>query len=321
MGAIVLALLLEDLGWLAIRDAACAIGPWLAAIAVIDVCGLCCDAGAIASFARPARLSLRGALAAQATGYAINQLTPGSSLGEPVKVAIAAGEVPRDAAISAVVLYNVATVAVGVAAIAIGAPIALCAIDLPGSLALAAWLALATLVAAVIAAIALVRRGPLGAAIGGMRRVRAISAVRAARWRARTAAIDARLRTFGDARSRRGLAFAIASRLLHWAGTLIVLRAIATPVAPAFAIGVLALGVAIGWASAIMPFGLGIADTGQCTLFALLGGSAEAGLAFAMVDRARSCLLALIAAAIGSLASAARRAQRSVRLRRVAGLA
>jgi hypothetical protein len=43
-----------------------------------------------------------------------------------------------------------------------------------------------------------------------------------------------------------------------------------------------------------VPLGIGVADGGQYELHALFGSSAETGLAFAMADRARTCLLALL---------------------------
>ena len=160
VGAAMVALLLDHVGWGAVHAAIASAGPWCLVVVVIDVAGLACDAAAIASFARPhAAIAYRRAFVAQATGYVINQLTPGNSLGEPVKVSILGAEVPRDVAISAIVLYNLATVVVGAAAVAFGAPFALLALDVPPALGVASWIGVGVVVAAVAGLFVALRRG------------------------------------------------------------------------------------------------------------------------------------------------------------------
>lgn len=295
LGPLVFVALATHLGWSAMRDAIVSVGLWFAVVAMIDVAGMTCDAAAIREFAAR-RTSLRNAFVAQASGYVLNRMTPGSTLGEPLKVMRLAREAPRDIAVSAIVLYNIATFGVGVVVIVIGAPMAVFALDLPGSLVTAVWIALAVLVVGLVALVALMRRGLVGMLIGAARRMRAISAERETRWRAKTASIDAHL---GDARWRTGVLFVFASRLTEQLGTLILLHALGAPFSGYLAIAFLALGILISWISNLMPLGLGIADTGHYTLFALLGAPATLGIAFAMVERARACVLSLFGAAAG----------------------
>jgi hypothetical protein len=314
VGAGMVALLLDHVGWSAVHAAIASAGPWCLVVVVIDVAGLACDAAAIASFVRPhATIAYRRAFVAQATGYVINQLTPGNSLGEPVKVSIIGAEVPRDVAISGIVLYNLATVVVGAAVVALGAPVALLALDLPPALGLASWIGVGVVVALVAGLLFALRRGLCATSIGLARRCRAIGSARAERWSARTATIDTHLRELGGPASRRGLAFVSASRAASWLGTLVLLPALGVPLTVPCAIAVLSLGVLISWLSDAMPLGLGIADGGQCTLYTALGATPAVGLAIAMIGRARSCLAGMVSLAIAALLTRGHRPSWSLR--------
>src|SRR5690606_18565005 len=119
----------------------------------------------------------------------INRLTPASTLGEPVKVAMLVRALPVEPAVSAIVMFNLTTMYVGIAAIALGVPITALLLDLPAQVALAAWIGLAVVVAFGIAVLLLVRRGALATLVEALVAVRAISAARGARWRAKVAAI------------------------------------------------------------------------------------------------------------------------------------
>src|SRR5262245_43278105 len=166
--AIVFAAIAAQIGWGAMRDAIVAAGPWFAVVALIDAAGMLCDAAAIRELAGR-KSSLANAFVAQASGYVVNRLTPGSTLGEPIKVARLARQAPHDVAVSAIVLYNVATFGVGVVAIAIGAPLAVLALELPPSVELAVWIATAVLVVGLVALLLLVRCGLVATLIGALR--------------------------------------------------------------------------------------------------------------------------------------------------------
>lgn len=132
IGAVALAVMIDGLGRAGFATAILGAGRWLVAIAAIDLASVCCDAAAVHGFVRrSATITYRRVFVAQASGLAINRLTPGNSLGEPVKVTMLMARVPEAAAVSAVVMFNVASYLVAVAAIAIGAPVTLLLLDLP----------------------------------------------------------------------------------------------------------------------------------------------------------------------------------------------
>jgi len=110
IGAVAFGFVVAHLGWTAIRDVIVSTGLWFAVIAAIDLVSALCDAFAIHGFLRPkARVSYWRVYAAQLSGMAINRLTPGNSLGEPVKVTMLVRTVPVDLAVSAVVMFNLTT--------------------------------------------------------------------------------------------------------------------------------------------------------------------------------------------------------------------
>jgi uncharacterized membrane protein YbhN (UPF0104 family) len=296
-GAIAVAFVLQHLGWCTLREAVITTGSWFAVVAVIDALAMACDAWAICGFVRHhSEISYWRVLVAQATGYAVNRVTPGSSLGEPIKVGLLMADIPRSVAISSIVLYNLATIMVGVVAIAIGT-VALIALGLPGA-EIVIWVSSSVLFIAMIAALVLVRRGLFTTLLSAATFIGLVGAARAAGWRVRFAEIDGQLRWFGDRASWRSLGFVCASRALNWLGTIALVRALGTPLSAPIVIGVTSLGILISWTSNLMPLGLGIADGGTYELYGVLGASPEAGLAFAMVNRARGCLLALVGLAI-----------------------
>lgn len=308
VGAVALAVVTHHLGWEGVRQVVLGTGAWFLVIAVIDVASALCDAFAIHGFLRPTvRVSYRRVLAAQLGGMAINRLTPASTLGEPVKVAMLVRALPVEPAVSAIVMFNLTTMYVGIAAIALGVPITALLLDLPAQVALAAWIGLAVVVAFGIAVLLLVRRGALATLVEALVAVRAISAARGARWRAKVAAIDARLGGIADTRRsglRRGLAGVLGSRVLNWAGTVVVLHAADIPMTAPLVVAMLGVGILITWMSNIIPLGLGIADGTNYILYGLLGAAPVAGLLFTMVNRLRTVVLALIGLTVLAVASA-----------------
>jgi hypothetical protein len=307
IGAGICAALLAQQGWSAIREALLAAGPWFAVVAVIDVAALACDGLAIRNFAR-GEAGWARAISAQLCGFAVNRLTPGSSLGEPIKVSILMGEASREASVAAILLYNLSQFGAGVVVAALGAPIALAALELTPTSAALVWGAVALVLGGLVGLIALLRRGLIGGSIGLARRARLISAARAGRWRASTAPIDAQLSGLHDRRLWRGLAWIGASWALERGGTLVLLGALGTPVFGGLALAVISIGVLIGWLASLMPLGLGIADGGHYTLYAMFGASPALGVAFAMVIRARACVAAVVAVVLGGAVMAGRRA-------------
>jgi uncharacterized protein (TIRG00374 family) len=312
VGAVAFTFLVGRLGWSGIVDAVVGVGSWFIVMAAIDLASVFCDAGGVYCFVRPlAPISYFRVFAAQASGLAINRLTPGNSLGEPIKVTMLMAHVPEAAAVSSIMMLNFASYIVAMTAIVIGVPLTLLLLDLPSRAEVAVLIATAVMVGVVIGLIVLARRGAVATAIRAVRRIRGISAERAARWETRVAEIDANVRRFGDASTRRALVFVIASRLLNMAGSVVILVAVGIPLTAPLVIGTLSVGLLITWISNVIPLGLGVADGGNYVLYGVLGASRDAGLDFTMINRVRTCVLAAMGLTVMAIANLAERARRT----------
>jgi hypothetical protein len=312
IGTAVLAISMNQLGVLALHEAIVGVGAWFAVIAAIDLASACCDAFAIQAFLSPRiHVRYRTAFVAQLSGMAINRLTPGNSLGEPVKVTTLAEIVPANLAVSAIVMFNITTLYVAIAAIVIGVPITLMLLDLPSQVELGVWILTAGLVAGAIAIAVVVRRGAVATLIDILEGPHLISRARGEKWRAAIADIDARLRELGgDTRTsglRRGLAGVVASRVLGWVGTIVLLHAASIPMQPVLVVAMLSVGILVSWLSNIAPLGLGVSDGTNYILYRMLGAAPQAGVLYAMVNRLRTIVVALMGLAVMAIAHAYRR--------------
>lgn len=287
VGGVALAVILDHIGWVGIRRAVVGTGWLFAVIGACDLGSAMCDAFAIKSFMRR-DVGFWRVFLAQISGMAINRVTPGHTLGEPVKVTTLARWVPVDVAVPAIVTFNLMLIYVGTVAIAIGVPITVATLDVPDRVALVAWIAMGFLIALAVALAIVVRRGAVGSLIGALVAVRIVSAERGERWRTKMADVDARMRNV----SLRGVAAVLVSRVFNWIGTIVVLVAADIPLTPPLVIASLTVGIMVTWISQIIPLGLGIADGSNYVLYGLLGASAEAGLLFTMINRLRTCLIA-----------------------------
>lgn len=293
VGAAALVWLTHRLGLANAEKVLSDVGGWFAVILGLDVAAMACDAAAIHAFMRPeARMvSYWRVFAAQASGRAVNILAPGG-IGEATKVTMLVGHAPRDRVVSSIVLYNLATFYLSVAIVAVGVPITALLVDLPPGV----WIGLGVLVVLVAVLGVVIHRGAAGTLVGAVRGLRLVSSARAAAWRAKLLEIDSHLRELHADRSpgtHAGLALIAASRLFQWAATLTVLRVVGVELHPVLVVGVLSVGVLIGWMSAIVPFGIGVADGGNYALYGVLGATGANGVFVTMVGRARSLVLAL----------------------------
>lgn len=301
IGLVALGWLIERLGWDTILDAVRSIGVWFAVLAAIDLASVMCDAGGIHGFARlqTPNVSYWRVFAAQASGLAINRLTPGNSLGEPIKVTMLMEHLPETTAVSAVVMFNVATYTAAITVIVIGVPVTLLTLSLPGNAEIAVWIATIVLGCLGVGLIVLVRRGAIYTLIGAL----PIAQARRDRWRARMSSIDAQIRTFGQPATRRGIAFVAASRVLNAAGTLVLVHAAGISMSVPLAAGVLSVGIIITWLSNVIPLGMGIAEGGNYVLYGALGATGTEGIVFAMVNRLRTVVLAIMGLTVMAIAS------------------
>lgn len=285
-----------------------ATGWWFALIALIDLAGTCFDALAIYAFVRPQQpVSYWAVFAAQASGIAVNRLTPGNSLGEPVKVTMLSTHgVTATTSVSSVVMFNLATMYVGIAALVIGVPLTATLLDLPHEISLVVWLATGVLVVAAVVVIVIIRRGAIATLIGAISGLRFVGRERAARWRAKIVDIDKRLRDFGKTGAQSGLSRAlvgvVGSRVLNWCGTIAVLHAADIELSVSLVVAAVSVGVIVAWVASIVPLGLGIADGANYVLYDVLGATAQAGLVFTMINRLRTVVLAMIGLAVMAIA-------------------
>jgi uncharacterized protein (TIRG00374 family) len=305
VGLVAFAFMANRLGWSGLTKVLVDTGWWFAVIAAIDVIGGMCDAAAIKVIASEhAHVPFGRALAAQLGGVAINRLTPGNALGEPVKISLLVEKIPRDSAVSTILMFDASATIVAVVAITLGIPITLAFVDLPHKMEITAWIGAGVLVGFLVLILLLVRRGPVGIGIRLLRALRVISRARCERWKESTAHIDAMVKQLGKTRSSRlGLAFLFGSRALNWGGTIVMLYAAGLPLSAPMIIGILSVGQLITQLSHIVPLGLGIAEGGNYLLYRALGAPGLAGVDFTMVYRARTCLLAAIGLSVLAITS------------------
>ena len=102
-------------------------------------------------------------------------------------------------AVAAVVMFNLTTMYVGIAAIALGVPLTAALLDLPHSAAVVAWIGLGVLVALALGLGLLVRRGAVVTLVDALANLRLISAERREQWSSQLAELDGRLKELGDA--------------------------------------------------------------------------------------------------------------------------
>lgn len=325
LGGGLLAWMLHRLGFDNVRRVLAGVGAWFFAIIALDVSALVCEAAAIRQFMRPeARMvAYWRVLAAQVSGRAINILTPGGALGEATKVSLLVAHAPRGRVVSSIVLLNLGALYLSVLLLVIGVPVTALLVDLPHELQVVAWIGLSVVVPLVIGLAILVQRGALATVLSAARVLRVISAERRERWTSRLLEIDRHVRELQSRRSpgtRAGLLLVCAARLCNWGATILVLHSVGVTLGATLLVGLFSIGVLIGWISAIVPFGLGIADGGNYALFGVLGAPGAAGVFVTLLARARSLTLALIGLVVMALAHGSSRLEIARRSRLVARL-
>ncbi|HEY5952042.1 MAG TPA: lysylphosphatidylglycerol synthase transmembrane domain-containing protein [Kofleriaceae bacterium] len=299
VGGVALAWMLNKLGWDNVKRVLAGVGGWFGVIVALDVAALACEAAAIREFMRPESrmIAYWRVLAAQASGRAINILTPGGALGEATKVSMLVAHVPRGRVVSSIVLLNLSSFYLSVAILLVGVPITALLVDLPHELKIVVWTGLAVLVPLVIALGVLIQRGALGTVLATARRMHIVSPERAQRWTARLTDVDRRIRELQADRTagtRMGLLLICAARLCAWSATTVVLYTVGVKLGFTVLCGVFSVGVLIGWISAFVPFGLGVADGSNYALFDVLGAAGAHGVFVTLLGRARSLTLALL---------------------------
>lgn len=299
VGGLALAWLLRSTSWHEVRNVITGVGIWAAVILALDLSALCCDAGALHAFMRPeARMvSYARVLGAQASGRAINVLTPLGALGEATKVTMLSEHAPRARVLSSLVLLNVSKLYFNVAVMVVGTPITILLVDLPHAVKLMVGIGLAVLIPAMVAIGVMIHRGAIASLVGILRRARIIKADRAKAWKAKLGEVDKHIRELQSHRTagtRLGLAFVAISEVLGYTSTVVIMGAVGVELTPALVIGVLSVGVLVTWISSVVPLGLGLADGGNYALYSILGASGEHGMFVTMLARARTVAIAIL---------------------------
>src|SRR5688500_8874867 len=100
VGLVAFAVMAYKLGWSGLTRVLVETGWWFLVIALIDVGSAMSDGAAIKAIASEHAVIPYGrCVAAQLGGVAINRLTPGNALGEPIKIGILVERIPRDSAV------------------------------------------------------------------------------------------------------------------------------------------------------------------------------------------------------------------------------
>ncbi len=299
VGGFALWWLLRSTRWDELRNVLTGVGVWAFVILAVELASLCCDAAALHAFMRPeARMvSYARVLGAQASGRAINVLTPFGALGEATKVTMLAEHAPRSRVLSSLVLLNVSMLYLNVLLMLIGIPITILLVDLPDGVKVMCGVGLAVLIPAMIALGVMIHRGAMASFVGMLRGTRLISAERATSWREKLAEVDKHIRELHRNRTsgtRNGLLFVLLSKVLSDSNTILIIFAVGVQLSPSLVVGVLSVGVLITWISSVVPLGLGLADGGNYALYNMLGASGEHGMFVTMLARARSVSVAII---------------------------
>jgi len=291
--------MMHKLGWSRFQQVIDNVAGWFAIVLALDVAAVLLDARALHTFMRPeARMvSYWRVVAAQISGRAVNVVTPFGALGEATKLTMLVSHAPRARMLSAIVLVNLSTLYFSVTAMLIGTPITLLLVDLPTSLKLTVGIGLAVLIPLMIALGVIIKRGALATLTGMLHRLHLISAARRDDWRVRLEEVDrhiAELHTHRSAGTWKGILWVVASRVLTWCSTMLLISAVGVQVTPQLVIGVFSVGVLISWIASIVPLGLGLADGGNYALYDLLGASGAHGTFVTMLNRVRSLGVALV---------------------------
>jgi uncharacterized membrane protein YbhN (UPF0104 family) len=301
-GAAMLTWFLRGLEWGDLSMAISGVGRRFAIILGLDLAAVLLDARALHAFMRPeARMiSYWRVVAAQLSGRAVNVVTPLGALGEATKLTMLVTHAPRVRVVSAIVLFNLAALYLSVTVMAIGVPIALLLVDLPRALQVTVAIGLAGAIALVIAVGVLIERGATATLTGLLHHVRVISRERRDDWQVRLQELDRHLAGLHEpgAGTWRGVLWVVGSRLVTWTSTFTLIGGIGVEISPRLVAGVLSVGVLIQWIASVVPFGLGVADTGNYALYDLLGASGVHGALVTMLNRARSLSVAGVGFAV-----------------------
>jgi uncharacterized membrane protein YbhN (UPF0104 family) len=299
VGGIALWWMLRHLGGAEFFDVLRSLGWWFAVVVALDLVSLCMDAAALNTFMRPeARMiSYWRVLGAQASGRAINVLTPGGALGEATKLSMLVSRAPKTRVLSSLVLLNLTQVYLSVIIMIIGTPIMFLLVDVPHTLKVTIAIGFAVLIPLMIVLGIAIHRGATRTLVGLVRRTRLISAERADSWKTRLVDVDRHIRELHRNRSAgtwKGILWVLGSKIVSSIAAMTLIHNAGITLSPALVIGTLSVGLLITWVSSIIPMGLGLAEGGNYALFDLVGATGAYGMVITMLNRGRSVIVAIL---------------------------
>lgn len=276
-----------------------AIGWGFAGVLAIEAAATACDSAALHGFLGDdgRRPSYAYVLKAQIMGRAINAVTPLASLGEATKATSLMERTSSNRAIGAVIRYNLASIGMKLAVIAIGAPLCALLLDVPR------WLVY-LFVGGGIAALGLlaggawlVAKGMLSSGVAALRALHLISRERTNRWLAKARGIDRHLRPKAGVSFRERwtpAGWVAIARALNLAALWLVVLAAGTLIGPGTMAAISSAGPLINLLASLVPLGLGISEAGNAALFLALDEPASLGVAMVLGSRIATLAYAAI---------------------------
>jgi uncharacterized membrane protein YbhN (UPF0104 family) len=296
IGVSLLVLLFWQVGWPAVAANLARIGWWFAAIVALYAL----PQGAFVAgwrevlAPRPSPAFLPNLAGAYLAGDTLNYIGAGVA-GEPVRALLLRPDYAGVGAFASINLRKQADLVGQVAFLFPGLVIGLSAFRLPGLLAAAA-VAGALVVGAGLALMTwALRRGSYSPILGRISRFKPL-AKRLARYREGAADVDEEIRRFHAEQPRRFAASAALS-FLGWCGgfveTWLILKLLGVPAGWGAALAIETLTMTLNTLLLFVPGRLGSAEAVRTGVFVALGLPAAAGVAYALVRRAREIVWAL----------------------------
>jgi hypothetical protein len=279
-----------------------AIGWGFGCVLLIEAAATACDSAALSGFLGEGgrRPNYWQVLRAQVMGRAINAVTPLSSLGEATKATKLMESTSSNRAIGAVLRYNLASIGMKLAVIAIGAPMCALILQMP------TWMEQVLISGGVVAVLLLaagawlVAHGLLSSGVRTLRAMRVISRERRSRWLSKTTGIDRYLRTCGGSFRERWTpaGWVALARTLNLLALWVILFATGTIIGPGTMAAIASAGPLISLASSLVPLGFGISEAGNAALFLALDEPTSLGVAMVLGSRIATLAYAAIGLAL-----------------------
>ena len=274
-----------------------AIGWWFALTLGLDVVATGVDSIAIYGLAhRGDGPSFGRVLVAQMAGRAVNSVTPGGALGEAVKANVLSESTSVNRAIAAVVYCSLVSLIVSLGVVAVGAPLTGAFLTrLPGELRWGLIVAGALAAAAAVGLAVLVRRGMLSSVVDVGVRLHVVAVKRRKKWAKRLLDIDQRLHgTRGSKARHLAVGCGIVSKAIGFLSVWVILHAAGYDISAGMLAAIVSTGVVLGWMSALVPMGLGVAETGNYALFSALSAPPTVGVSLALARRVNQVAFAAV---------------------------